>query len=517
METLRWPRLKALLHAALSLEPKRQRDLVDSVVEPGLKAELISLLASHDASWDFIEPPRFGTVSALLGPTPGSALRPGDPVGNYRLVRLIGAGGMGRVYLAERADGQFTRQVAVKALRPTLESEEFIRRFHREQRILATLAHPNIAMLLDAGSLPDGNPYLVMEYVEGIPIDRYCRENLATVVEILSMFRRVCAAVSHAHAHRIVHCDLKPENILVTQEGEPKLLDFGVASLLDEEPSAGCAPRGRSPVTLGYASPEQLAGERVTTVTDVYALGAVLHRLLTGDSGQAARSVGDPGTWLAPSLATDRPGGARELRGDLDSIVLKALADDPEERYGSVRELAEDLDRFLAGQPVTSRAGGVAYRAKKLVARNRGSVAAAVALLGVLAAGAWGIATQAQRAADERARTQEVHLRLEAVNRFLEEMLEAPRPAEFGVDVTVREVLDRASTQLSDAFDEQPEVAATLRTTLGQSYLSLGLLDDAKRELQDALEIRQQAGNAEKRAKARNNLAAIRYHLRPGR
>ncbi|MGE3966399.1 MAG: tetratricopeptide repeat protein [Planctomycetota bacterium] len=513
MDPTRWPRLKALLHAALSLDPKQRQDLIDSVDEAVLKAELVSLLQCHDTSNDFIEPPRFGSVSSLLEPSPAGELGAGDVVGRYRLVRLLGAGGMGRVYLAERADGQFTRQVAIKVLKPTLESDDFVRRFHREQRALATLAHPHIAMLLDAGNLGDGSPYIVMEYVDGIPVDDFCETHVTSIADVLALFRQICAAVAHAHQRLVVHCDLKPENILVTPDGDPKLLDFGIANLLDEESSGGAAPRGRSPLTPGYASPEQVAGERVTTISDVYALGAVLHRLLVGDARPPANDIRS--TWRPPSdwVAAVSPTRARSLRGDLDSIVMKALAGDPRERYGSVQELVQDLDRFATGQPVSSRAAGFGYRATKFVRRNKGSVAAITVVCITILAGSLGIAVQARQVAQEHGHAVAARSRLEVVNRFLEQMLESPQPSELGATVSMREILDRASTQLTDAFADQPEVAATLRNTLGQSYLSLGLLEDARRELAAALAIREQGPSDEELAKARNDFGTILYHL----
>jgi serine/threonine protein kinase len=349
----------------------------------------------------------------------------GRLIGHYRLRERIGEGGMGEVYLAERED-QFRQRVAVKLIRPGMANPEVVRRFVIERQTLAALNHPHIVRLVDGGATEDGLPYLVVDYVEGIPIDRYCDQHKLSISQRLQLFIETCTAVHHAHQSLVVHCDLKPSNILVTAEGSPMLLDFGIAKLLDPGSmgiSAQAALTRQRAFTPDYASPEQLRGEPVTTATDIYALGVVLYELLTGHSPYRAtsgsladwvRSVceqdaeppstvirrvietpadeGTPAVTLTPeTVSQSREGDPqslhRRLRGDLDAIVLKALRKDPHERYGSVDQLAEDIRRHLAGRPVLARRNTTAYVTRKYLQRHKLAVAAAVVLLLTLAAG----------------------------------------------------------------------------------------------------------------------------------
>ena len=349
----------------------------------------------------------------------------GRLIGHYRLRQRIGEGGMGEVYLAERED-QFRQRVAVKLIRPGMASPEVVRRFVIERQTLAALNHPHIVRLVDGGATDEGLPYLVVDYVDGIPIDRYCDQHKLSISQRLGIFIESCVAVHHAHQSLIVHCDLKPGNILVTEEGSPMLLDFGIAKLLDPTSmgiSAQAALTRQRAFTPDYASPEQLRGEPVTTATDIYALGVVLYELLTGHSPYRA-TTGSLADWIrsvceqdaeppstvihrvtetaaeedqpAETLTPEKVSQSREgdpqtlhrrLRGDLDAIVLKALRKDPRERYGSVDQLAEDIRRHLAGRPVLARKSTTGYVARKFFARHKLGVAAAVLVLLTLAGG----------------------------------------------------------------------------------------------------------------------------------
>jgi len=382
-----------------------------------LRREVESLLASHDSAGDFLNKPAAslaGTTQTLI--SSGIDLQeypPGHRVGAYELQKCIGRGGMGSVWLATRSDNEFKKQVAIKLVKRGMDTQEILRRFRLERQVLAGLTHPNIAALIDGGSTPDGLPYLVMEYVEGIRIDRYCEQHKSTISERLKLFGDVCAAVQYAHGNLVVHRDLKAGNILVTAEGVPKLLDFGIAKLIRTEFDTLAAAETRPelrPMTLDYASPEQVRGEAISTATDVYSLGVLLYKLLTEKSpyGPAARSDSslrkaiceqEP---LKPSAvvltdekavipdATQKIDLAQEetrekarrrlqkkLAGDLDMIVLMALRKEPLRRYVSVEQFSEDIRRYLAGRPVIARSDTFGYRAARFIRRNAVAVAAA--------------------------------------------------------------------------------------------------------------------------------------------
>jgi tetratricopeptide (TPR) repeat protein len=358
--------------------------------DPALRAEVESLIAADRGMDDFLNAPVFRWANERREAESNEEAMIGRWVGPYRIVRELGRGGMGAVYLAERADGQFEKQVAIKLLKRGMESDEMLRRFGAERQILAALDHPNIARLLDGGTTEDGRPYLVMEYVAGAPIDEHCRERELDTTARLRLFQRVCEAVAYAHRHLIVHRDLKPRNILITTDGAtelPKLLDFGIAKLL-EPGMAGtdATATGCRPMTPAYASPEQARGASVTTASDVYSLGVVLYELLTAErpyqldgcsSDEAARVICEQEP-KRPSLQAQSGEPRHRLSSELDDIVLMALRKEPERRYGSVRELSEDIERHLDGLPVKALPDTFGYRAGKFVRRNRVVVAAAV-------------------------------------------------------------------------------------------------------------------------------------------
>ncbi len=375
----RWKQVKEILDAALALPAEERMSLVSEACNDDveLRTEVESLLACDGQANEFLETAVRPAVQRSPVEAQPEALA-GARIGPYKVLSEIGRGGMGAVYLAERDDHEYRKQVAIKLVRGDVDSASVVRRFRQERQILAELEHPNIARLLDGGTTNDGVPYLVMEHVEGVPIDAYCEARNLSVDQRLELFRTVCSAVTVAHGKLVVHRDLKPGNILVTSEGTPKLLDFGIAKLLTPQPGSEHTVTGTLLMTPEYASPEQWRGGPVTAASDIYSLGVILYRLLTGrgpyrvasdlphELGRAICEE-DP----EPPSAAVVPQTRRWLAGDLDAIVLKALRKEPERRYGSAEELSEDIRRHLEGLPVTARKDGLAYRAGRLVRRNR--------------------------------------------------------------------------------------------------------------------------------------------------
>jgi eukaryotic-like serine/threonine-protein kinase len=434
----RWPQVREVLDRAIGLSARERVSYLDTACsgDGDLRSEVDALLRSYEeAGGAFLESPAAGLVGALLDVGAGSS-RIGRRIGVYRIVEKIGHGGMGEVYRAVRADGQYTMEVAIKLVRGGFDGDSLAERFRNERQILASLEHPNIARLLDGGS-DDGVPYLVMELIEGTRIDSYCDERRLSVTDRLHLFRQICAAVQYAHQRLVIHRDLKPSNILVTREGSPKLLDFGIATILDRADRAHSTRAG--PMTPEYASPEQIRGEPITTASDVYALGIVLYELLTGRSpyvcdprspldlaravcetdlvrpsmavlrpplareGREAREAreGDEGKTRAPEdLSGSREGSPARLRrrlsGDLDAIVLKSLRKEPSRRYPTVDQLSEDIRRHLEGLPVTAARGSLRYRAGKFVARHKLGMAAVATVLVAVLGGAYSTWRQAR-------------------------------------------------------------------------------------------------------------------------
>jgi eukaryotic-like serine/threonine-protein kinase len=529
----RWQRIRGafehLLDASASGRSARLEELRRG--DPALAAEIEALLAADVRAGPLLEEGVESYAGALVaelarsGPAAESLV--GRQLGAYRLLREVGRGGMATIYLAERADGQFEQRVAVKLLRRGLDTDDLLERFLAERQILASLGHPNIARLLDGGAADDGRPYLVMEYVEGEPIDRYCDRHRLTVDQRLRLFLTVVRAVQHAHRSLVVHRDIKPANILVTAAGEVKLLDFGIAKLLAGEGTLTPGPQTRVGVRLltpDYASPEQLRGEPITTASDVYQLGLLLYELLAGkrpydlaghSPAEAERLICEhepdpPSTVIlraAPAATVDRPRDVgpepiararrttperlrRQLRGDLDAIVLQALRKEPERRDSSVEALAEDLERFRIGLPVRARRASRAYRAQKFVRRHRWSVAAGALLLLLLGGFAVAMSVQAERLARERDRAELALRESEAVTAFLMSLFEASDPMlALGDTITARELL-RRGVERARELDAQPLVEARLLDVLGRVHLSLGEHAQARLLLDEALQLR---------------------------
>lgn len=427
----RWQRLKDLFHSALTIEAgQRASFLVEACADdPSLQVEVQSLLSSDETAADFIETPAFEMAAEALAGDGADAME-GRRIGPYRIIREVGHGGMGVVYLAERADKQYWKRVAIKVIRPHMDANSILRRFHDEQQILANLDHPNIVKLLDGGTTEDHLSYFIMDYIEGLPVDVYCDTHRLPTVERLKLFCAVCAAVQYAHRHDVLHCDLKPSNFLVTAEGVPKLLDFGIAKLLSPEiPSKEnqSTATGLRPMTLGYASPEQVRGETITPASEVYSLGVVLYELLTGHRpygigsnapqemgkiicehkpeepsaviGRTERILDPDGTAeitvTSESVSAVRDGHPEKLRrrlvGDLDIIVLMALRKEPDRRYASVEQFSEDIRRHLDGLPVLARKDSLWYRSATFLKRNRAAVLATALTTAILAVVAMGL------------------------------------------------------------------------------------------------------------------------------
>jgi len=418
----RWQQVRSILDGAIELPASERSPYLDRNCsdDPELRDEVESLLRSHvEAGSVFLKNPAANLKTALETATP---TRIGSRIGVYQILAEIGHGGMGEVYRAVRADGQYEKAVAIKLVRGGYDSSGLLQRFRHERQILASLDHPNIARLLDGGTTEDGTPYLVMELIEGERLDTHCDAHRLSISARLQLFREICSAVQYAHQRLIIHRDLKPGNVLVTSDGMPKLLDFGIAKLID--PDSLAETTLVRPMTPEYASPEQIRGEPITTASDVYSLGVVLYQLLTGrspypgetrSSHQLGRAICEtdpvkPSTAvlrLIPTsqqeqvravtpdhLASVREGSPaklqRRLAGDLDSIVLKTMRKEPQQRYASIEQLADDISRHLKGLPVIAVKGSFAYRADKFIRRNRVGIAAgallALTLLGGVAA-----------------------------------------------------------------------------------------------------------------------------------
>jgi serine/threonine-protein kinase len=519
MDAKRFSRIEELYHAALDTAEDQRESFLDRACagDESLLAEIKGLLATRERM-------------RLDDPAGAAAMpdRSGQRLGPYLIDRLIGSGGMGAVYLAHRADGEYERQVALKVLRGQLAGEFHAARFRLERQTLASLSHPNIPSLLDGGVTDEGEPFLVMEYVEGIPIDRHADSRRLTIEGRLKLFRDVCAAVSYAHRSLVVHRDLKPSNILVTPGGEVKLLDFGTARLLAAEGEQGTLT-GFAPLTPRYASPEQLSGGPVGIATDIYSLGILLYELLTGASpfeesqsviSAMARALAEtdpkpPADAVSAEAAESRSATAarlkRELHGDLALILGKALACDPARRYESVAQLSADIGNYLENRPVIARRPTLLYGASRFVRRNRaGSALALVAAMALIAAALVSI-REARIAQTEAARALRATTFLE--NSFVagDLLRERPGVADGKAPVTVLDVLDRSSSLLDTEFQADPETAVRLCVTLGYVYYTHGALDKAEPLLARCHERAAAGGFAYYRAMAAARLGQVRF------
>lgn len=527
VDDVRWKNIEELL-AEAAKRPRNEREqfIYGATDDSEERRELLRLLASEPAETG--SGPCSRAVGERISRATGDRRRAllGKVVGQYRIASVLGNGGSGTVYLGERADKQYSAQVAVKVIDESA-TLTFGLRFRWERQILADLNHPNIARLLDAGETDAHQPYLVMEYIHGEAVDRFCDRNRLDVRARLELFLKICSAVQYAHQNLIVHRDIKPANILVTADGTPKLLDFGIAKLLHASDVTQAAELTRVNdrlLTPEYASPEQILGNAVTTASDVYSLGVVLYQLLTGlrpyELSSSAASqleleraicVADP---LRPSAAiragrlavtTDEPRsiaalaearGAtsdkleRRLVGDLDAIIMRAMRKEPQHRYSSVDQMMADIGHHLANEPVQARQGNWVYYSSRFIRRNRLAVAASSTIVMLVVSGM--VAMSIQRAATQAALelAMQEKRRAETVSGFMLDIFAAANPfVNFGREATARDVLDQASRSIETDLSEQPEVRAPLLESIGTAYRRMGLPNKAVPQLEGALRL----------------------------
>jgi len=493
----RWDRVQEIFERALDLAGQaREAFLRDACGDDAaLLAEVTSLLEADEHGNSFLDGPGLSSVFVREDDLPE-----GTAVGPYRVVRAVGEGGMGKVYLAERADGQFEQRVALKVIKRGMDSDDILARFRAERQILARLQHPNIASLLDGGVTEDGRPWFAMEYVEGRPIDRHCDEHRLDVDRRLELFTTVCGAVQYAHANLVVHRDLKPDNILVTADGTVKLLDFGIGKVLEGDDEEAHVTRvGSRVLTPAYAAPEQLRGGVVGTAADVYSLGIVLFELLVGQRPERVGAVGDRDAGagqaeepdsLITALRRSRKAGAsvdadtlsttrdtridkleRRLRGDLDVICRRALQDAPDRRFPSVEAFAGDVRRHLEGLPVLARPDSLAYRTRKFVSRNLAAVLAVLAMLSVVVTlvtfYTFRLDAARQRAEAEADRATEVAA-------FMLNIFRRASPQSTKQLATARQLLDEAVAAIDTLADDEPRLYADLLISTGMVYREFG-------------------------------------------
>ncbi|MCH9648640.1 MAG: protein kinase [Deltaproteobacteria bacterium] len=519
-----WRRANELFEEVLDLPEEEQKAWLDQTCsdQPSIREEIERRLKADAAAEarNFLAEPVIPSRTLSTGePSPvlADSAKP-DHFGPYRVLGEIGRGGMGVVYAAQRVDDTFHRKVAVKVMAAGSGDDELARRLRTERRILALLEHPNIARIYDGGTTEDGRPYFVMEHVIGVPIDEYCSAHRLSIRQRVTLIRRVCAAVDYAHRNLVIHRDLKPSNILITEEGDVKLLDFGLAKVLENEDqreriSEATVP-WRQRLTLNYASPEQLRGQAVSTASDVYSLGVILFLLLTGthprsfeglSPWEAEQKIGsDPPPRasvraksrnpIAHPVAEESIKIGRQLEGDLDAIVLKALRFDPNARYRSADQFAEDLNRYLSALPVAARRGTFRYRLGKLLQRH--SLAAATTAVVLVLGIALTVSSvfSANRLSQSQTRLLEEQAKLERTQSFLLGVFQQAGPyVAEGVPLTLREAVDAQAERLSDSFGAPPEVYAATLTTLGWVYFELGSLDQALDLHERALAVRQES------------------------
>lgn len=522
MDADAWRRGKELFGEALELPPsQRERFLAEHCEDLELRGHVAKLLLAHESTEPLLATSLLTEEKAEEAPSQEI----GSRIGPFRVVALIGRGGMGEVFLAERDDAAFTQRVAIKRIKKGFDSDEVVRRFLHERQILAGLVHPYIARLLEGGATDDGRPYFVLEAIDGRPITVFCREQKLDLPARLRLFLRICEAVEYAHRNLVVHRDLKPANILVTAEGTPKLLDFGIAKLLAPSDSLPEATRlGAQPLTPEYASPEQLAGGAITTATDVYALGLLLYELLVGVNPRtlarrsnrlisrdslAREMAADaapfvPMSRAARQLAAKEAGALRQtarLAGDLDAIAARALAYDPEERYAAVSALAADIERHLANRPVLARRPDWSYLLRRAVRRHRVAFGAALALVSLA-----GLAVfQGSIARHARDDARDAQRNVEGLTGYLTGLFSVASPNQSrGRDVTAQEMLDTGALVLRSnaergpswlppsllALRAEPSIRAELLHALGAVYRERGELVAARSNLERALVLR---------------------------
>ncbi len=512
----RWSKVENLFDRAVELDADAQLEYLETACrgDTELLNYILDLLRASPSIDEMIEKTIIDSVGRAFADDSAQAddMR-GEKIGPYQVIRLIGSGGMGMVYLAERVDQQYDQQVAIKLGRHRLVDPETILRLRNERQILADLDHPNIARLFDGGTTEEGVPYLVMEYIDGIRIDTFCDLHQLNVVERLKIFQTICTAVHYAHQNLVIHRDIKAANILVATDGTPKLLDFGIAKLIDSagEAADGLTREGAVLMTPANATPEQILRKPVTTATDVYALGLLLHTLLCGHRAyetdslsptemaqvvcqqdvvrpslrlrQISRNATHGDDTVAGNRSTSIVRLQRQLRGDLDTIVLNALRKEPVRRYRSVSALADDISLHLRSMPIVARSDSWRYRAGKFVRRHYASVTASVLVVAMLAAFTVVLSVQNRSITKERDTAREV-------SRFLEDIFMAQDPAQAkGAKITADEILAAGADRIQSDLGERPEIQSTLMGTIGRVYYSLGEFEPSAELLEQALQL----------------------------
>ena len=550
MDGKRYKQVKSLFADLVLLDPDdRDKVIIEKCgSDDELKAELHTLLKSYDDSKDFFEIQSNFDESQT---DPQTDPMIGNHIGPYLIEREAGEGGMGIVYAGKRDDKQFEQKVAIKILRQGFTSHYLLKRFEIERQTLANLQHSNIARLLDGGKTDNGLPYLVMEYIDGTPLTEYCDENKLTIKERLELFRTVCSAVQYAHQNLIVHRDIKPGNILVTKDGNPKLLDFGIAKLLDEdltELDKRLMRTGVWHLTPEFASPEQIKGESITTSSDIYSLGVMLYQLLTGhqpyqltssspvaigriiteeqvvkpsekikETEEIATTDGTTKKITPESISNYRMEKPEKLynhlRGDLDNIIIKAMHKDPSRRYASVEQFSEDIRRHLIGLPVIARNDTLGYRLSKFIQRHRVGFVSSIIFVSFLIASVIIIAWQTNIASKERDNARIEAKKFERVNTFLQGMLSSVDPNELGRDVKVYDILEKAADDIETDLKDQPEIEADISRTLGNTYVNLGEYEVVKPHLYNSLDLNEKLyGNESSQVATSLHDIALLYH-----
>ncbi|MCU0647614.1 MAG: serine/threonine-protein kinase [Gemmatimonadaceae bacterium] len=493
MDSTRWPEIERVLDRALDVEPSAWPALLDAECsgDPALRQAVERLLARHGHAPTLLDAGAGAVAAALVRDLHDDA-GPDDPLvgevlGAWRVVREIGRGGMSRVYLAERNDGAFAQRAAIKVLRAGLDTAADIERFHGERRILATLEHPFIARLLDGGVTPDGRPYLVLEYIDGVPLTEWSTSQRLDVPARLRLMLSVAEATQAAHRQLVVHRDLKPSNVLVDTHGRPRLLDFGIAKILEPGATADTVTRQRW-LSPAYAAPEQFDGRMITTATDVFQLGAILYELLSGQ-----RPFGDDAVARRSAALDDPPPPSRmnaALRGDLDAIVARAMRSDPDARYATVADFAADLRRVLDGEPVLARAGDRAYRWRRAIRRRALPLSLGAAAFAIATIYAITVTVQNRRIARALETATTEREKAEQVTRFVLGLFEASDPRGGRSDtITARTLLARGAAR-ADGLASQPEVQAELLDVVGRINATLGASATARTAIERALAIR---------------------------
>lgn len=542
-----WTDIKSIFFKAIELDGKDRETYLNEVCKsPELKKEILTLIFAHDKSENFLE----DSIIACEPISDNSNLFIGKTFGKYKIEKLIARGGMGLVYIGVRND-EVKQKAAVKIINPGVASGTVIKRFQNERQTLANLNHPNISRLLDGGITDDGIQFLVMEYIDGIPIDEYCDKNKLNTKDRLNLFLKVAAVVQYAHQNLVVHRDLKPSNILITPDGEPKLLDFGIAKILSAEGERfeTVTQRGMWNLTPEYASPEQIFGNTITTSSDVYSLGIVLYKLLTGHNPYKMQSVfhsdiskiitqsepAKPSEIIYKTIVNEseedkseinphtisitREGSVdklhKKLIGDVDNIISMAIRKEPERRYSSVDHFADDIKRYLNDKPVNAHQDSLSYRSKKFIKRNKNFLIPAAIIFIIINLGLAGVLWQGYIAAKERDIAKLEADKSNRIKAFLLDMISSPDPLKDGSEVKVIEVIQKASNKLSIELTDHPQIEAEIRTMLGNTYQNLGIYDSAQSEILKADQIiRKLYGTKSKETAISIKSLALIYHYK---